>query len=65
MFVDGAAAFPSRSARSSSIETGTKLYISNLEYGVSNEDIKVVILFLLFFVFFLCQSFSLIHFSFY
>lgn len=28
-------------ARSSSIETGTKLYISNLEYGVSNEDIKV------------------------
>lgn len=27
-------------ARSSSIESGTKLYISNLEYGVSNEDIK-------------------------
>uniref|UniRef100_A0A5B7A5A4 Putative THO complex subunit 4A n=1 Tax=Davidia involucrata TaxID=16924 RepID=A0A5B7A5A4_DAVIN len=26
--------------RASSIETGTKLYISNLEYGVSNEDIK-------------------------
>lgn len=25
---------------SSSIETGTKLYISNLEYGVSNDDIK-------------------------
>ncbi|EPS62990.1 hypothetical protein M569_11800 [Genlisea aurea] len=26
--------------RPSSIETGTKLYISNLDYGVSNEDIK-------------------------
>ncbi|KAF5744625.1 THO complex subunit 4A [Tripterygium wilfordii] len=29
-----------QAGRSSSIETGTKLYISNLEYGVSNEDIK-------------------------
>lgn len=27
--------------RTSSIETGTKLYISNLDYGVSNEDVKV------------------------
>lgn len=27
-------------ARPSSIETGTKLYISNLEYSVSNEDVK-------------------------
>lgn len=24
----------------STMETGTKLYISNLEYGVSNDDIK-------------------------
>jgi hypothetical protein len=28
--------------RASAIETGTKLYISNLDYGVSNEDIKVL-----------------------
>lgn len=26
--------------RASNIETGTKLYISNLDYGVSNEDVK-------------------------
>ncbi|KAG8371427.1 hypothetical protein BUALT_Bualt13G0086500 [Buddleja alternifolia] len=28
--------------RASSIETGTKLYISNLDYGVSSEDIKKI-----------------------
>lgn len=33
--------FPAAGGRASSIETGTKLYISNLDYGVSNEDIKV------------------------
>ncbi|CAH9114434.1 unnamed protein product [Cuscuta epithymum] len=32
--------FSGGGGRASSIETGTKLYISNLEYGVSNEDIK-------------------------
>ncbi|XP_065043464.1 THO complex subunit 4A-like isoform X2 [Musa acuminata AAA Group] len=31
---------PAPAARASAIETGSKLYISNLEYGVSNEDIK-------------------------
>ncbi|CAL9184865.1 unnamed protein product, partial [Musa hybrid cultivar] len=31
---------PAPVARASAIETGSKLYISNLEYGVSNEDIK-------------------------
>lgn len=27
----------------SSLESGTKLYISNLDYGVSNDDLKVII----------------------
>ncbi|XP_072975080.1 THO complex subunit 4B-like [Typha angustifolia] len=31
---------PAPAGRASAIETGTKLYISNLDYGVSNEDIK-------------------------
>eukprot|EP00249_Psilotum_nudum_P012390 c23752_g1_i3 orf=536-1261(+) len=37
LFEDGAGAAP---VRPLGIETGTKLYISNLDYGVSNEDIK-------------------------
>lgn len=33
--------FPAQAGRASAIVTGTKLYVSNLDYGVSNEDIKV------------------------
>ncbi|KAF5953780.1 hypothetical protein HYC85_006636 [Camellia sinensis] len=41
MFADHAtAAYPAQVGRVSAIETGTKLFISNLDYGVSNEDIK-------------------------
>ncbi|GAV62702.1 RRM_1 domain-containing protein/FoP_duplication domain-containing protein [Cephalotus follicularis] len=40
MFTDSAAGYVGKAARASAIETGTKLLISNLEYGVSNEDIK-------------------------
>ncbi|WVY99566.1 hypothetical protein V8G54_025636 [Vigna mungo] len=42
MYADqpAAAAFAGQGGRASSIETGTKLYISNLDYGVSNDDIK-------------------------
>lgn len=43
MFMNqAAAAYPGQAARS--IETGTMLYISNLDYGVLNEDIKVLLL---------------------
>ncbi|XP_042415399.1 THO complex subunit 4B-like [Zingiber officinale] len=35
-----AGGFPAPTARASSIDIDTKLYISNLEFGVSNEDIK-------------------------
>ncbi|KAL7173461.1 hypothetical protein ACSBR2_032843 [Camellia fascicularis] len=57
----GGMAYPGQAAgggRASSIETGTKLYISNLDYGVSNEDIKVIVSFLssfyFFFILFFC-----------
>ncbi|KAK7262429.1 hypothetical protein RJT34_30002 [Clitoria ternatea] len=32
--------YPAQAGRAPSIETGTKLYISNLDYGVSHDDIK-------------------------
>lgn len=40
MFTDQVAVYPEQAGRASAIETGTKLYISNLDYGVSNEDVK-------------------------
>ncbi|KAM6545681.1 hypothetical protein CsatB_026417 [Cannabis sativa] len=40
LFMDQGAAFSGQAGRASAIETGTKLYISILKYGVSNEDIK-------------------------
>ncbi|CAA6669366.1 unnamed protein product [Spirodela intermedia] len=40
-YSDPAAPYPGPGvARASAIETGTKLYISNLDYAVSNDDIK-------------------------
>ncbi|KAA8518881.1 hypothetical protein F0562_016345 [Nyssa sinensis] len=40
MFADDGAAYPVQVTRVSAIETGTKLFITNLDYGVSEEDIK-------------------------
>ncbi|XP_008448388.2 THO complex subunit 4A-like isoform X2 [Cucumis melo] len=40
MFADPSSGFIGQGGRASAIQTGTKLYISNLDYGVSNEDIK-------------------------
>ncbi|XWS28865.1 hypothetical protein CRYUN_Cryun25bG0108300 [Craigia yunnanensis] len=40
MYSDRGAAFQGQAVRVSAIETGTKLYISNLDYGVSNDDVK-------------------------
>ncbi|KAB2050489.1 hypothetical protein ES319_A13G250000v1 [Gossypium barbadense] len=40
MFSDKGVALQGLAGRNSGIETGTKLYISNLDYGVSNDDIK-------------------------
>ena len=40
MYSNRVPAYPPPVTRVSSIETGSKIYISNLDYGVSNEDIK-------------------------
>ncbi|KAL4384483.1 hypothetical protein GQ457_15G027840 [Hibiscus cannabinus] len=40
MYSDKGAAFQGQVGRAPAIETGTKLYISNLDYGVSNDDVK-------------------------
>ncbi|MBA0852601.1 hypothetical protein Goshw_007403 [Gossypium schwendimanii] len=45
MYSDKGAAFRGQAGRASAIETGTKLYISNLDYGVSNDDVKVFFFF--------------------
>ncbi|KAK8504922.1 hypothetical protein V6N12_033171 [Hibiscus sabdariffa] len=40
MYSDKVPAFQGQVGRAPAIETGTKLYISNLDYGVSNDDVK-------------------------
>ncbi|MBA0735693.1 hypothetical protein Gogos_019515 [Gossypium gossypioides] len=40
MYSDKGAAFQGQAGRAAAIETGTKLYVSNLDYGVSNDDLK-------------------------
>ncbi|CAM6094270.1 unnamed protein product [Calypogeia fissa] len=40
LFEAGTGGVVASGGRASGIETGTKLYISNLDYGVSNDDIK-------------------------
>ncbi|KAJ7977101.1 THO complex subunit 4A [Quillaja saponaria] len=37
---DDAEAYPVRAGPVSSVESGTKVFVSNLHYGVSNDDIK-------------------------
>ena len=49
-----AAGYPAQGGRAASIEIGIKLYISNLDYGVSNDDIKVIIISLFFLYFAFC-----------
>lgn len=39
----GCGGYPAQGGLASSMETRTKLYISNLDYGVSNDDIKVMV----------------------
>jgi len=47
MDYDGYRAAQPRPPMVSALDEPTKLYISNLDYGVSNDDIKVTLLLLL------------------